>query len=161
MKNNKFLFEEEVKRIDKKNQQFSDDVMKKYNFTKELIGDTKSHLQTQIAESCSIVKEFCRSNTLEVTNNATELSDTVHETNIDLDTKIAVNEKELERIHADLQDNIHRSVGELTESLQNLRDTIKVEELNRDKRNNILIHGVAVQEGKFLICLPSRLCGSN
>jgi hypothetical protein len=45
IKGNYAIFEEEVKRLDDKNQQFSNDVKEKHEFIKELIGDTKTGLQ--------------------------------------------------------------------------------------------------------------------
>ena len=45
IKSNYGIFEEEVKRLDDKNQQFSNDVLEKHNCIKELIGDTKTGLQ--------------------------------------------------------------------------------------------------------------------
>ena len=45
IKSNYGIFEEEVKRLDDKNQQFSNDVLEKHNYIKELIGDTKTSLQ--------------------------------------------------------------------------------------------------------------------
>ena len=50
------IFEEEVKRLDDKNKQFSTDVSDKHEYIKELIGTTQTNLQTEIAESCATVK---------------------------------------------------------------------------------------------------------
>ena len=52
------IFEEEVKRLDEKNKQFSTDVSDKHEYIKELISTTKTNLQTEIADSCATVKVF-------------------------------------------------------------------------------------------------------
>ena len=51
IKSNYGIFEEEVKRLDDKNQQFSDDVKQKHEYIKELIGDTKKGLQVKCSFS--------------------------------------------------------------------------------------------------------------
>ena len=50
------IFEEEVKRLDEKNKQFSTDVTEKHEFIKDLISTTQSNLQQEIADSCATVK---------------------------------------------------------------------------------------------------------
>ena len=50
------IFEEEVKRLDEKNKQFSTDVTEKHEFIKDLISTTQTNLQKEIADSCATVK---------------------------------------------------------------------------------------------------------
>ena len=50
------IFEEEVKRLDEKNKQFSTDVNDKHEYIKDLIATTQTNLQSEIAESCATVK---------------------------------------------------------------------------------------------------------
>ena len=50
------IFEEEVKRLDDKNKQFTTDVNDKHEYIKDLISTTQTNLQTEIAESCATVK---------------------------------------------------------------------------------------------------------
>ena len=172
IKSNYGIFEEEVKRLDDKNQQFSNDVKEKHEFIKELISDTKTNLQKEIKDSCATVKEYCRSNTEDVNNNIIEFKEAVHVANVELDNKIVGCGKDLERCRADFQANLEKSFNELDEVVQNLatgeiadsvreiasfRTKIKdigskvfemvaeVEEMTRDRRNNILIHGLPVQ----------------
>ena len=52
------IFEEEVKRLDDKNKQFTTDVNDKHEYIKDLISTTQTNLQTEIAESCATVKVF-------------------------------------------------------------------------------------------------------
>lgn len=168
--------------MDDKNQQFSADVLEKHNYIKELISDTKTGLQSEIAESCATVKEYCRSNTEDVNNNIVEFKEAVQVANVELDNKIVLCGKDLERCRADFQANLEKSFGELDEVVQNLatgeiadsvreiasfRTKIKdigskvfemdaeVEEMTRDRRNNILIHGLPVQEGECMESLAN------
>ena len=52
------IFEEEVKRLEDKNKQFSTDVSEKHTYIKELIGTTNTNLQEEIATSCATVKVY-------------------------------------------------------------------------------------------------------
>ena len=114
------IFEEEVKRLDDKNEQFSTDVSEKHEYIKDLIATTESNLNKEIADSCATVKEYCRSNTEEINNNITEFKEAVHVANVELDNKIVGCGKDLERCRSDFQANLEKSFNELDDVVQSL-----------------------------------------
>ena len=112
------IFEEEVKRLDDKNEQFSTDVSEKHEYIKDLISTTETNLKKEIADSCATVREYCRSNTEEINNNIVEFKEAVHVANVELDNKIVGCGKDLERCRSDFQANLEKSFNELDEVVQ-------------------------------------------
>ena len=112
------IFEEEVKRLDDKNEQFSTDVSEKHEYIKDLITTTETNLKKEIADSCATVREYCRSNTEEINNNIVEFKEAVHVANVELDNKIVGCGKDLERCRSDFQANLEKSFNELDEVVQ-------------------------------------------
>ena len=112
------IFEEEVKRLDDKNEQFSTDVSEKHEYIKDLITTTETNLKKEIADSCATVREYCRSNTEEINNNIVEFKEAVHVANVELDNKIVGCGKDLERCRSDFQVNLEKSFNELDEVVQ-------------------------------------------
>ena len=58
------------------------------------------------------MKEYCRSNTEDVNNNIVEFKEAVQVANVELDNKIVLCGKDLERCRADFQANLEKSFGE-------------------------------------------------